>query len=76
MTQVEPPPEAQSPGLLETLPCATQAGTKKEMPVATVPGPPTESLAQRWAPHQHPLTASSEREGQVLVTPFYNGKKS
>lgn len=76
MTPVEPPPEAQSPGLLWSHCFGPQAGTEKAMPVATVAGPPTESLAQAWAPHQHPPTASSAWEGQVLVTPFYDGKES
>lgn len=44
--------------------------------MATVPGPPTKGLARHWAPHQHTLTESSRWEGLVLMTPFYNGKRS
>lgn len=52
-----------------------QTGTEKEMSIATAPRPPTKSLAQCWAPHQHPLTESSKWEGQALMTPFDNGRE-
>lgn len=72
----KPASDTESPG--NSLPAdpslVPQAGTDKKSH-GRAPRPPTEGLAQRWAPHQHPLVESSRWEGLVLMTPFYNGKR-